>query len=427
MKKITLLLAVVFSSKLFAQLCDLNSSCVKLNGTSSHVSFGSSNPVMPDSVITIEAWIKPAAFAANVWQNSIVNKDGWTSGEEGFALRCGGNGVLSFVICGRTFASTASLTWKEVKSPSGSIPLNTWSHVAGVFDGDTLRCYVNGLQVAKQAFTGMIRWQSTTAFYPLMIGRCPQGASSTSENRYFNGSIDEVRIWERVLSTSELQANMNNHINAASQNRLLTYCRFNENFGTSITDLSSNALAATANSVTWDTLVPFTGGLQLTGVTGNFNSSPLTTETYVVTPSNLQGYLWTVGNGTIVSGQNNDTVTVIWVGSGSGTLTVVGTDSTCADTLVNTITITPTAIQTTEKANASMRIVQSNEKISIMNRSNNLVNVSVYNSIGIQLRTIRIASNSNADLELDDLPMGVYIYSCQSENEKNITGKFIKR
>jgi hypothetical protein len=173
--------------------------------------------------------------------------------------------------------------------------------------------------------------------------------------------------------------------------------------------------------------VPFAGGLQLTGVTGNFNSSPLTTETYVVTPSNLQGYAWTVGNGTIVSGQNNDTVTVVWVGSGSGTLIVVGTDSTCADTLVNTITITPTAIQAIEKANTSIRVAQSNEKISFMNRSNNLVNVSVYNSIGMQLKNIRIAANTNVDLPLEELPMGVYIYSCQAENEKNITGKFIKR
>jgi hypothetical protein len=427
MKKITLLLAVVFSSKLFAQLCDPNSSSILFNGNSSNVNLGTASSAMPDSAITIEAWIKPAAFSANVWQNSIVNRDGWSPSEEGFSLRCGGNGVLSFVICGRTYASAASLSWKEVKSPVASLPLNTWSHVAGVFDGDTLRCFVNGVQKATFAFTGMIRWSSTAPIYNLMLGRCPQGLTSSTENRYFNGNIDEVRIWERALSASELQANMNNHINIAGQNRLIAYAQLNENTGTTVNYFSNSSVTGTVNSATWSSSVPFAGGLQLTGVTGNFNSSPLTTETYVVTPSNLQGYAWTVGNGTIVSGQNNDTVTVVWVGSGSGTLTVVGTDSTCADTLVNTITITPTAIQAIEKANTSIRVAQSNEKISFMNRSNNLVNVSVYNSIGMQLKNIRIAANTNVDLPLEELPMGVYIYSCQSENEKNITGKFIKR
>jgi hypothetical protein len=427
MKKITLLFAMFIGSKMFAQLCDANSSSITFNGSGSYVDLGSANAVMPDSAVTIEAWINPAAFATNVWQNSIVNKDGWGSGEEGFALRCGGNGVLSFVICARTFASTTSLSWREVKSPTGSIPLNTWSHVAGVFDGDTLRCYVNGVQKATFGFTGMIKWVSATSLYDLMIGRCPQGLTTSSENRYFNGNIDEVRIWERALSASELQANMNNHINAAGQNRLLTYCRFNENTGAVVNDLSSQALSGVAYSTSWSPSVPFAGGLQLSGVTGNFNSSPMSTETYVVSPSGLQSYAWSIGNGSILSGQNNDTITVVWVGSGSGSLTVVGSDGACADTLVSNVTITPVGINSIDKSAKALSIAQTDDRITFTNNTSSSMNAQVYNSIGMLVKSTRMGSNASMELKLDELSPGVYVYSASSENNKMITGKFIKR
>lgn len=427
MKKITLLLGLLIGSKMFAQLCDPNTSSLSFNGTSSYVNYGSANSVMPDSAITVEAWIKPAVFASNVWQNSIVNKDGWGSGEEGFSLRCGGSGVLSFVICGRTFASPTSLSWKEVKTTTGTIPLNQWTHVAGTFDGDSLRCYVNGVQKASFAFTGMIKWVSTVSLYNLMVGRCPQGLTTSSENRYFNGNIDEVRVWERALSASELQANMNNHIDAAAQNRLLLYSRLNENTGTSISDLSPLALTGTATSTTWSTSVPFAGGLQLTGVAGNFNSSPMSTETYVVTPSNLSSYAWSVGNGSILSGQNNDTVTVVWVGSGSGTLTVIGSDGNCADTLNSNVTITPVGIKQIDTATKWLAVSQSADRFTFINNSQQSTNLNIYNAIGVLIKSIRIPANANAELGIDALPYGVYVYTANSENHAHISGKFIAR
>ena len=78
-------------------------------------------------------------------------------------------------------------------------PVNTWTHVALTYDGATLRLYINGTQVASRAATGAI--QTTNS--PLWIG----GNSPYGE--YFQGLIDEARVYNRALTQAEIQADMN--------------------------------------------------------------------------------------------------------------------------------------------------------------------------------------------------------------------------
>ncbi len=74
------------------------------------------------------------------------------------------------------------------------MPLNTWMHLAGIFDGSTFRFYTNGVL----AGTGSGTLGSFTSV-PLIIGTsggCP----------YFAGLIDEVSIYNRALSAGEVQS-----------------------------------------------------------------------------------------------------------------------------------------------------------------------------------------------------------------------------
>ena len=71
--------------------------------------------------------------------------------------------------------------------------------MAGTYDGSTLRLFVNGGQVASTAMSGAI----APSTGPLRIG----GNSLWGE--YFQGRIDEVRIYNRALTTAEIQADMN--------------------------------------------------------------------------------------------------------------------------------------------------------------------------------------------------------------------------
>ena len=97
---------------------------------------------------------------------------------------------------GRSMGTTAYV------SGTTANPVNVWTHVALTYDGTIIRLYVNGAQAGSQARTGSIQANSN----PLWIG----GNSPYGE--YFQGLIDEVRVYNRALSQAEIQTDMNTPI-----------------------------------------------------------------------------------------------------------------------------------------------------------------------------------------------------------------------
>ena len=71
----------------------------------------------------------------------------------------------------------------------------TWHHVAGTFDGNQLRLYIDGGLANSMDYTGSIA--STT--FPVNIGR-----NSQETDRLYRGAIDEIRIYNRALSEGEI-------------------------------------------------------------------------------------------------------------------------------------------------------------------------------------------------------------------------------
>jgi hypothetical protein len=82
-----------------------------------------------------------------------------------------------------------------------------WYHVAGVYDGSSIKFYVNGqLVVDPPPQTGIITPMLETSF--LAIGS-EDGRTNEPHligQRYFHGLIDEVELYNRSLSESEIQA-----------------------------------------------------------------------------------------------------------------------------------------------------------------------------------------------------------------------------
>jgi hypothetical protein len=83
------------------------------------------------------------------------------------------------------------------------LSLNTWVFLAGTYDGATMKLYVNGTLVASKSQTGNI----TTTKDPVHIG-------GDWDNEMFNGVVDNVRVYNRALSATELQSDMNTPISA---------------------------------------------------------------------------------------------------------------------------------------------------------------------------------------------------------------------
>ena len=167
--------------------------------TGSALSFNGSNAwvTVPDSAsldfttgYTLEAWVKPTA-ANGQWRAAVIKEDPTRS-------------ELDYGLYAATDTGPPSAHVLVGNPPdtylrgSSAPPLNSWTHIAATYDGTTLRVYANGVQQASKAVSGAI----TTANGALRIG----GDAVWGE--YFAGLIDDVRVYNRALSTNELQTDM---------------------------------------------------------------------------------------------------------------------------------------------------------------------------------------------------------------------------
>jgi hypothetical protein len=139
--------------------------------------------------LTVEAWVYPTAL--NSWETVALKEAG---SELAYALYGDNNGGASrrpgaWIRIGGT--STSALG-------TATLPVNTWTHLAMTYDGAQVRLFVNGTQVRSVARTGSI----AASTGPLRIG----GNAVWTE--FFNGRIDEVRIYNRALTATEIQTDL---------------------------------------------------------------------------------------------------------------------------------------------------------------------------------------------------------------------------
>ena len=141
--------------------------------------------------ITIDAWIKPTVSQLG----GIATKFGSSprSGYGMFFRGDQGNIVDGFIGKGNTFFRVIGST---------SIPLNQYTHVAMTYDGAVMKLYINGALDGTTSTSGAMNTNNVR----LIIGARD---SSGSVIQFFNGEIDEVEIFNRALSITEVQAIFN--------------------------------------------------------------------------------------------------------------------------------------------------------------------------------------------------------------------------
>jgi hypothetical protein len=117
-----------------------------------------------------------------------------------------------------------------LNSPTGSIRLKRWYHVALVVDSDAhlMMLYLNGKVVGKNNYTGSIHQSKL----PLLIGWTHE---NMPELGYFNGMIDEVRIWNVVRTPDEIRTYIRQPL-TGKEKGLLGYWHFDDATATDGTD-----------------------------------------------------------------------------------------------------------------------------------------------------------------------------------------------
>ncbi|MES2863811.1 MAG: LamG-like jellyroll fold domain-containing protein [Bacteroidota bacterium] len=162
-----------------------------------------------------------------------------------------------------------------VSSTIGYVPLSTWTHVAFTRTSATsASLYINGVNTDNFTFSDPGNLSINVANIGVR--------QRVGFDGFFNGSIDEVRIWNRTLPQTEITNNMNCEL-GASQTGLLAYYKFNQGIdnadNTAISGLSD--LSGNNNN---GTLINFT----LNGPTSNWaNPGGVTTGIQCTTASAL--------------------------------------------------------------------------------------------------------------------------------------------
>jgi glucose/arabinose dehydrogenase len=165
---------------------------LSFDGTTNWVTVSDSNLLDLTTGMTLMAWVYPTT----------------TSGVRDILLKEGSN-VDIYNLYARNWRglpeSNVFVGGTNRTAEGAALPANVWTHVAGTYDGTTLRLFINGVQAASNAVSGSI----TTSTGPLRIG----GNSIWGE--YFQGRIDEVRIYNRALNQAEIQTDLNTPIGVA--------------------------------------------------------------------------------------------------------------------------------------------------------------------------------------------------------------------
>jgi hypothetical protein len=233
---------------------------INFDGINDHVSIGTNVTNLNNGDFTIEAWIKTSSTGMAIVTCSNTNT-AWELGEKAFYVDPS-TGRLNFVghNCGYIVGNYA------VNDGAWHHAAVTWDYIGGT--SGTGKIYVDGVdRTASSGYSANVGNLGT--FY---IGRPNFGEVSN----YFNGSIDEVRIWNVARTQSEIQANMN--CDVAQNGNLLAYYRFDNgiangtNTGNNLAvDYSGNNNCGTINNM------PLTGTSSnyVTGAVGNCNSITL--------------------------------------------------------------------------------------------------------------------------------------------------------
>ncbi len=149
-----------------------------------YVDLGHFNPSRSTGQLSLSLWVRWNGLNGS-YQGLISKRDAWDAGAMMWQIEANQDtGELSFARNGSTPADGDPV-----------LVVGEWTHVAVTFDGSVSRFYINGVLTGWGNFS---LGSSTRASIQL-------GASEAGGVNPFNGALDEVRIYDRVLSDTEIQ------------------------------------------------------------------------------------------------------------------------------------------------------------------------------------------------------------------------------
>ena len=163
----------------------VDANAIEFTGNGGKVLVPNSGSLNPTAAITVAAWINYAQ-PGNI--SRLVVKGIDTGNKESYALQHNGDTVDFFI---RDPNKT-----NQSSGASDTLSRNEWIHVAGSYDGSTVKIYVNG----------QLENQKTISPRPMLvdINSLAIGNRTDADDRAYIGKVDDVRIYSRALTAAEV-------------------------------------------------------------------------------------------------------------------------------------------------------------------------------------------------------------------------------
>ncbi|MCD6069241.1 MAG: hypothetical protein K0S33_4067 [Bacteroidetes bacterium] len=259
------------------------------SGTAVNIGNSISTALYTKNTITVEAWVNSSSIATL----GVIAGNYYTAGanQMQFLLRRDGNSFAFWVNCGSGYQS--------VTSAGSTALLNTWQHVAGVWNGSSLFLYIDGVLMGTTNFVNGPDFVDIAD--PVLMGNNSLGET-------FTGSLDEVRIWDHVRTQCQIQAGMNCEVPAPATG-LMAYYKMNQGIAgganpsvTIAADASGNGrngtlsnFSLTGPTTNWVSPGGVTSGVSCNMLSVNQSTGILTGGTATLTASGATSYLWSTG------------------------------------------------------------------------------------------------------------------------------------
>ncbi len=169
-----------------------NNKCIELDGRSGYINLGQVSQINGLKQITVEAWIRWTGSPRGLTQAAdVLRKEA--------VLALGGGWYANFGAAthhkARFWIYTPQHTWANSDNGITDLDDGRWHHIVGVYDGQFVRIYVDGLEESAVEI-GSTSLSSNTN--PLLIG------CSAGHGEFFTGQIDEPAVYARALSPVEV-------------------------------------------------------------------------------------------------------------------------------------------------------------------------------------------------------------------------------
>jgi hypothetical protein len=156
------------------------------DGVSQFLSTADSPGLSTQASLTIAAFAWPASLGTNASIVAKAHDDSATANS--WQLEIVDTGEVRFKTRG------AALADESVVGPLATA--GAWQHVAGTWDGATLRLYVNGVDVGNMPMPDLVFDDN-----PILVGADENGGAPAG---FFPGRIDDVRLYDRALTPAEV-------------------------------------------------------------------------------------------------------------------------------------------------------------------------------------------------------------------------------